>query len=783
MSTVRLAAWAVRALIGALAVGLACAGGCRRADDGGGAVAETTASAAASYVGRDACVSCHREEVERYTGSHHDLAMQLPTSETVLGDFRDASFTYNGVTSRFSVRDGRFIVRTDGKDGQLRDFEVAYVFGVYPLQQYLVAFPDGRYQALSIAWDARPKAAGGQRWYHLYPDEQVDHADVLHWTTFGQNWNAQCATCHSTNLRKNYDREADTYKTTFSEIDVSCEACHGPASRHVAWARGAPASPASGRSAADMGLTASLRERRGVQWTMQMPRGIASRAPAPQASRAEVEVCAPCHARRAERFDAHVPGERLLMSYRPSLLSEGLYRADGQMQDEVYTYGSFVQSRMYAAGVTCSDCHDPHSQTLRAEGNAVCAQCHLPSVFDVRAHHGHEVGTPGASCVACHMPVETYMGVDRRHDHGFKVPRPDLSAQTGAPDTCTTCHRGRTPAWAAAALDRWRTPAWRTRPETGTVVAAARAGRASAAPAVTALATDAAYPGIVRASAIELLATLPVASLEATLTTAAADADPLVRSAVAQVLPSLDPAARARVGARLLEDPLRTVRVDAATALDGEPSQWLTAPQREALARGLADARASDLFNGDRPESAVNLALRAERQGDVATARREYERSIARLPWFMPAYVNLAELQRHGGDEVGAEATLRRALIVVPEEPSVLYALGLSLYRQGRAEESTQALARAAAAAPQVARYAFAHALGLDAQRRPAAALAVIDAARQRHPEDRDLLDAGLSIARTSGDTARARRYLQGLLTLTPGDPQLEQLQRALGGG
>lgn len=305
---------ATAAMLLSLAVGLLGLVACRA----GEAPAETTATRAdgtasgtARYVGRGACASCHREQVEQYTGSHHDLAMQKPSAQAVLGDFRDATFTYAGTTSRFTTRDGRFIVRTDGPDGQLQDFEVAYVFGVYPLQQYLVAFPGGRYQALSIAWDARPKVEGGQRWYHLYPDERVTHRDVLHWTRFGQNWNAQCATCHSTNLRKNYDQDTDTYATSFSEIDVSCEACHGPASRHVEWAEAARGVDVSRLSAADMGLTASLRDRRDVQWTMEMPRGIAARTPAPASERPEVEVCAPCHARRAERFDAHVGGLRL----------------------------------------------------------------------------------------------------------------------------------------------------------------------------------------------------------------------------------------------------------------------------------------------------------------------------------------------------------------------------------------------------------------------------------------------------------------------------------------
>ena len=153
-----------------------------------------------AFTGSQACQSCHAQEYQNWQGSHHDLAMQLPTKETVLGDFDDATFTYNGVTTRFFREGDKFMVNTDGEDGKAQDFEVAYVFGVDPLQQYLLPLSRGRLQALTIAWDARPEAQGGQRWYHLYPDETIDHEDPLHWTGPYQNWNTRCAECHSTDV-------------------------------------------------------------------------------------------------------------------------------------------------------------------------------------------------------------------------------------------------------------------------------------------------------------------------------------------------------------------------------------------------------------------------------------------------------------------------------------------------------------------------------------------------------------------------------------------------------
>ncbi len=530
-----------------------------------------------------------------------------------------------------------------------------------------------------------------------------------------------------------------------------------------------------------MGLTVSLRDRKDVQWTMQMANGIAQRSAAPPPRRAEVETCAPCHSRRAERFDDHVPGQPFLMSYRPTLLSEGLYHADGQMQDEVYNHGPFLQSKMHAAGVTCADCHDPHSLKLKAPGNGVCAQCHLPSTFDVRAHHGHQSGTSGASCVACHMPSETYMGVDVRHDHSFRIPRPDFSERFGVPNACTQCHTGKTPAWASAALDRWRSTAWRTREHFAPLLATARLGRTETAGPLAALASNVAQPAVVRASALEALQGIGSAPLEASLDALAADREPLVRMAVAQGLVRLDPAARARVGGRLLEDPMRVIRLDAAAALAGEPAGWLPAGQRQALENALAELRRSETFNADRPESYVNLGLLDEARGDVPAAMTRYQAATAYAPWFLPPYINLAELQRQSGNEADAERTLRRALAAAPGDASVLYALALSVYRQQRGPEAVSLLADAARQAPEVPRYAFAHALALESQGKLAAALSAVDKARVRHADDRDLLEAGFSIARKAGDPVRTRNYLRQLLRLSPTDPALQAQARELG--
>ena len=322
--------------------------------------------------------------------------MQHATAETVRGDFNDAKFTYQGVTSNFFKRDGKFFVRTDGPDGKLADFEVRYTFGVEPLQQYLVERPGGRLQALALSWDTRPKEAGGQRWFRQYPDEKIDFRDELHWTRRAQNWNFMCADCHSSQITKGYDATKDAFATHWNEISVGCESCHGPGSAHVAWAASKSADPGKG-------LTVQLDERRGVSWSIDPATGNATRS-RERTSEREIEVCAQCHARRAQIAEGYRAGQRFMDYYLPALLMPGLYHVDGQQRDEVFIWGSWLQSRMQRKGVTCSDCHEPHSQRLRVEGNAVCGQCHAPGKFDAPAHHHHPAGSAGAQCVGCHMP-------------------------------------------------------------------------------------------------------------------------------------------------------------------------------------------------------------------------------------------------------------------------------------------------------------------------------------------------------------------------------------------
>ncbi len=634
------------------------------------------ADAGATFVGREACRPCHEAAFESWLGSDHDLAMDVATAETVRGDFGNAAFTSKGVTSTFFKRDDRFFVNTQGPDGELADFEITHTFGHEPLQQYLVPFPGGRLQCLSIAWNS-----DRSEWFDLYQDQVIPPDDWLHWTRAAQTWNAMCAECHSTNLRKNFDAESKTYSTTWSEIDVSCEACHGPGSDHVQWAE---IQPMARPEIDDYGLV--------------VPTGGIS-------SPEQVELCAPCHVRRTELGDWDHSTSALLDSHLPTLLDQGLYHADGQILDEVYVWGSFTQSKMYANDVRCTDCHDAHSMKLRFEGNDLCLQCHRADAYDTADHHFHKKiheGQPsdGALCVKCHMPEQPYMVIDWRADHSLRVPRPDLSQSLDTPNACSQggCHDDKALSWSVDAFTRWYGLA--KKPHYGPTLLAGREGRAEARDELVRLAGNELYPAIVRATALSLLGRYPGEESTAAFAVALADPEPLMRHTAVNNIAASSPEELVELVAPLLFDPMRAVRMQAAVQLADAPDQLLKPYQREALADTLAEYRKAMEYSLDFAFAGHNLGNLAARLGDAAEAEKYYRTAVAIDDLFYPAKANLAVLLNARGENDEAEALLRSILEAYPGQHDVAYSLGLLLAEMGRYVEAEAFLSRAAAGMP-----------------------------------------------------------------------------------
>jgi pentatricopeptide repeat protein len=700
----------------------------------------------AAFVGRNQCIECHTEAYEQWLGSDHDHAMDVATDATVLGDFDDTSFAHAGITSRFYRKGDGFFVHTQGPGGEMGEFEVRYTFGIEPLQQYLVPFPGGRLQALPIAWDTQRG-----RWFTLNPDTVIAPGDWLHWTRNGQNWNGMCAECHSTNLEKNFDPETGTYATTWTEIDISCEACHGPGSRHVAWA----------------GVDSARRPLIDNYGLEVVSRGIDNRQ--------YVEICAPCHARRSEIVDYDHAQAGLLQHFVPALLDEGLYHADGQILDEVFVWGSFVQSRMYRNGVKCGDCHDPHSLALLREGNALCTHCHEAGTYDSAAHHFHQPvvdGEPsdGAFCIKCHMPEQPYMVIDYRADHSLRVPRPDLSESLGVPNSCSQsgCHGEQTIEWVLDAYTNWYGE--ERKPHYGSILAAARAGEPGAQDGLIGLAEDPSTATIVRATALRALAAYPPARNLPVMQRALADDDPLLRHAAVEALVTESPAEQAEMLAPLLLDPVRAVRLRVASQLAGIPREFLTGEQSAALDRELDAYVASMRSMLDFASSGLNLGNLYEAMGDPGTAERYYRKAIAVDDLFFPAKMNLAVLLSRTGRDGEAEPLLREVLAAYPEQYDAAYSLALLLVASGRLEEALTFMDQAAEGLPGRSRIHYNRGLLLAQMGRDEDAEGALRSALQLQPDSVDYLYALIDFCARRGRLEEALELARHMIEALPGN-------------
>jgi len=635
----------------------------------------------ATYVGRPTCAQCHSEETNAWQGSDHDLAMDLATPEFVLGDFDGTQLQHHGIVSKMSRRGDEYFVETEGPDGERAEFQVKYVFGYQPLQQYLTELERGKIQVLPVTWDTENK-----RWFYANPDAPFGPDDPLHWTGSAQNWNHMCADCHSTNFAKNYDLKTDTHKYSYHEMDVSCEACHGPGSLHV-----------------------ELANSNSLFWDRRYGYGLAKLKGAN--SHPQLEACAPCHSHRQHIYEGYEAGDRFLDYFNLSLLEDHLYYPDGQINEEVYVYGSFLQSRMHREGVRCTDCHDPHTTKLKFPGNELCAQCHLPAKYDGPNHHHHKTGTKSASCVECHMPSKHYMVVDPRRDHSLRVPRPDLTVSIGVPNACNNCHtkKEESAQWAADKIVEWYGPKRRQDPHYGEIIAAGRNANPNVVSKLAKLARLRDEGDIVRATAISLLATRynTPESREAVYQ-ALKDRNALVRTAALGFYEGWQPQSREELSEQknrvtpLLKDSIRLVRVTAARIMSAWPSEIFSPAESKDLVAALEEYKTGLNAHLDQSGVHLSLGLLYANQGKTEDSVDEYRTAIRLEPSVAGPRSNLAGLLEQQGmteevrklREEEAEILARDAKLL-PNNATIHYRLGLAYYLIGRQEEATTALERA----------------------------------------------------------------------------------------
>lgn len=633
------------------------------------------------YVGSVVCKQCHEKQNLALQNTHHDKALQHATADIVLGDFDNATFSAQSVTTRFFKQDGKYVVHTEGPGGKYRDFQVEYAVGIAPLQQYLIALPGGRLQALSVAWDTQQN-----RWYSLYPNERITPDDWLHWTQGAQNWNMMCADCHSTHVKKNYDTESRQYQTTWAEIDVSCEACHGPAAAHVDWAT------------------------RQNDTSTKPPQMLNT---AGQLAKSEVDLCGACHALRTRIGEDSTPSPQLLDSHIPSLLEPEMYHVDGQIKGEAFEYGAFLQSKMYQAGVRCTDCHDPHSLTLKAEGNALCTRCHSASAFDTEKHHHHPPNSTSSRCINCHMDGETFMGVDYRRDHSFRVPRPDLSTSLGVPNACQRCHQKESPEWATA---------WVTRhfgserpPHFATLLARAREGTPGADEPLANYITNPSNPPIVRATMLKALSRYSNATAGDAMLASLRDNDALMKHTAINLLTGAPDSIKVSTLSPYLTNSSNSLRMAAANSLlDVSPS--LLGPSGVDALNGALGLYQRHLdFHADAPSGQLMRGVFFDRQRKPTLAISAYQEALRLDEKFTTARINLANLLHAQGRSEEAIKAFQDVIRQQPAFGEAHYSLGLLLAELGRMNESMMALQQAAI---QLERYPRVHYnLGLVCQR------------------------------------------------------------------
>lgn len=715
------------------------------------------------FVGAAQCMECHINEYNSWTESHHYHAMSVATDSTVLGDFNNVEYNDGFNTHRFFRKNNKFFVNTVGPDGNLTDFEITHTFGYTPLQQYLIPFERGKYQCLHLAWDTEKN-----KWFNMSAmvyNEDIHHTDWLHWTNQGQNWNGMCAECHSTNLKKNYFHELDSFHTSYSEINVSCEACHGPGSEHIKWAR-LPEGSRPNNTNFDLKVqTSSINNEQ------------------------YVDLCARCHSRRGLVQDFSHDFKNIYDYMLPARLGTS-YHVDGQILEEDYVWGSFVQSKMYHTDIKCNDCHDIHSGARLFEGNDLCFQCHTQDYYGSARHHFHknigESGEPlnidgknvavgeGAQCVNCHMPAQYYMGIDLRNDHSIRIPNPRLTKSLGVPNACNQCHTDQGSDWAIQYFEQWYGKKERT--HYGEILAMGRNLAPDGDIELVHLVNDTLYPYIVRATAIDYLGQYSTDTAMQLITSYLDDPSPILRHAAISAYTSNNLEDYLSKIAPLLTDPHRIIRAQAAIKLSIVPEHQIPAHYKEPFQIAINEYRENNEYMADFPSARMNLGILSANTGNPQEAKKHYKKAIEIDDKFEPAKLNLAIIHNQLGENNEAEAIYRRIIEDNPEFSGVYYSLGLLLAEQQKYAEATEYLEIAIERNPENSRVYYNLALIYQQIGDQTKAEARLLKTVELEPENFDFLYALCYFYATTEQYAKARKVGKELKKLYPDHTDSNQL-------
>lgn len=707
-------------------------------------------SASFSYAGTEKCQSCHKKQFDLYLSSDHFHAMDSAQSRSVLGDFNNSFFVYYGDTSFFYRREGHYYIKTKDTTGIKKEFLVSFTFGWRPLQQYLVRFDDGRIQVLPFCWDTRPKEKGGQRWFHIYNKENILPDDELFWMSYNQNWNYMCADCHTTNFAKSYQADENKFSSTWNENKVSCESCHGPASGHIEWA---------GKANADdktKGFSISLATKN-IRWKMDDTKGTALPEQVIH-NDTLIETCSRCHARATRFTDEYHHGQSFLQSHIPATVNTDNYYIDGQIKDEDYEYGSFLQSKMYAAGVTCINCHEPHSMKLKAEGNKVCASCHSPAKFNTVQHTHHKENSTGSQCVNCHMPVTTYMVVDDRRDHSIRIPRPDLSIITGTPNACNKCHSEKSVKWAAESFVNYYGSLLPKEKTYGELMYNISKYITESEPSLYALLTSKKFPAVIKASAVERYNLFSSGRVTEQVLLLLRSDDPNLRLNALHAVTNFPPEKITAEVSPLLNDPVKAVRLEAVNVLSAF-TERLNESMKSRFDAVLNEYLLVQKNLSHRPEGYLNRGIILAQTGKQQEAEQLYLKGIALFPKFIPFYANLADLYRSLNNEAMAKAYIDRGLQLQPGNADLHYALGLWYIRKSDEVNGMAELKKAAALNPSGAAVVYGYSVGLFSTGKPKEAVTVLENYLSKYGNDPLILEGLIAVYQDLKQPEKAIHY------------------------
>jgi len=679
---------------------------------------------AEAYAGSQNCCECHAQAFELWKNSHHALA-ERPVDEALdkAAFYPPREIKHASQTSKTQFSAGRMELVAAALDGRIKPRPVERVIGVQPLHQFLVAEPGGRYQVTELAVDTEKN-----EWFDVFGNEDRQPGEWGHWTGRGMSWNSMCAACHNTRVQKNYKLSSDSYETTVAEGGVGCEACHGPMAEHAAWqeahaqSRPRPSDPALTRFFSDTWLS----------------------------------VCGSCHARRSDLTGAFRPGADFLDHFSPALPDETeTYYPDGQVRDEDFEYGSFLGSRMYGLGVRCLHCHDPHSGKTRTADNLLCFQCHGGKI-DPEQHSHHRPDTPGSFCVDCHMPQTAYMQRHLRRDHGLTIPDPLLTKEHGIPNACSRCHDDKPVEWSIEYAQQWYGQKLdRPTQRRARCLAEARAGSAGALSSMAKLTREEEFKSpfwkAVAAGVLPLGNLLDASQEEArnVLLEWAGDPAPLVRAVSARSLNQYagDAAVNAALR-RLLEDPVRLVRVEAAWALHAEVP--------------LESRAGQDLCNfldqsADQPAGLLQAAVLKLDRGNSAAALPLLRQAIAwdgRSAPLRHAYATALSLT---GDSAEAARQLEQACQSEPRNAGLRFDWGLALGETGELERALETFRKAVALDPRFARAWYNLGLAASHLGKTAEAVEALQRAERLEPDSADFSYALAIVQSNAGQAAEAR--------------------------